>query len=86
MNYLGTGKLIAYKNYTKDNKVKHVFNVLNGELDETTGLYSKCEYITIVQEEQPLAELKPQNVSFEVGCENFGGKQSIRYMNLRPIK
>jgi|GEM_PF-6394723 hypothetical protein len=84
MNYIGQGNLIAYRTYTKEGKQKHVFNVLNGNLDKKTGLYSDCEYITIIQDEQPLKDLKPQIVSFEVSAVYFGGKLSNRYINLRP--
>ncbi|NCA92646.1 hypothetical protein EOM82_05265 [bacterium] len=85
MNYLGKGNLIGYKTYTKDGKQKHIYNVLNGNKDSKTGLYSECEYITIVQDEQTLIDIKPQNVSFEVACTNFGGKIQNRYMNLKPL-
>lgn len=85
MNYQGQGKLIGYRTYTKDNEQKYVYNILNGTLDSKTGLYSECEYITVVQSEQTLPELKPQEVRFEVQATNFGGQVRNRYMNVTPI-
>lgn len=85
MNYQGQGKLIGYRTYTKDNEQKHVYNILNGTIDGKTGLYSECEYITVVQSEQTLIEVKPQDVRFEVQATNFGGQVRNRYMNVAPL-
>lgn len=83
MNYIGKGLLIGYKTYIKDNKTKHVYHVLNGNKDNTSGLYSDCEFITIIQDEQTLKVLKPQRVSFEISSQNFGGRISQRFLNIQ---
>lgn len=86
MNYIGNGKLIAYHTYTKDNKQRHVYNVLNGTMDSASGLYSECEYITIIQDTQTLKELKPQSVTFEVAPRMFNGKTYNSFTNIREAQ
>ena len=86
MNYLGQGKLIGYKTYKKNNEDRHIYYVLNVAMDKPSGLYSECEFITVIQTEQTLKELKPQTVSFEVQTQNFGGRIQNRYMNIEPIE
>lgn len=85
MNYQGQGLLIGYKTYKKDNVDKHIYYVLNGNKDSKSGLYSECEFITIIQDEQTLKELKPQQVNFEVSSQSFGGQVRNRYINIRSI-
>lgn len=86
MNYLGKGLLIGYKTYKKDNADKHIYYVLNGNKDDKNGLYSELEFITIIQDEQTLAELKPQRVTFEIASQNFGGKITQRFLNIQSEK
>lgn len=86
MNYIGKGLLIGYRTYKKENADKHIYYVLNGEKDEENGLYTECEFITIIQDEQTLKELKPQVVTFEIACQNFGGKITQRFLNIQCEK
>lgn len=85
MNYLGKGLLIGYKTYKKDNADKHIYYVLNGNKNDK-GLYDECEFITIIQDEQTLAELKPQRVTFEVASQSFGGRVMQRFLNIQAEK
>lgn len=86
MNYIGKGLLVGYKTYKKDNIDKHIYYVLNGNKDDASGLYSDLEFITIIQDEQTLTELKPQRVSFEIASQNFGGKITQRFLNIKAEK
>ncbi len=85
MNYQGQGTLIGYKTYVKDNLTKHIYYVLNGNKDSENGLFSDVEFITIVQTEQTLKEIKPQQVTFEISVSNYGGKIQNRYLNIKSI-
>lgn len=86
MNYLGKGLLIGYKTYKKDNADKHIYYVLNGNKDEKNGLYNDLEFITIVQDEQTIAELKPQIVTFEIASQTFAGQTKNRFLNIQSEK
>ncbi len=86
MNYLGKGLLIGYKTYKKDNADKHIYYVLNGNKDDKNGLYNDLEFITIIQDEQTIVELKPQIVTFEIASQNFGGKITQRFLNIQSQK
>jgi len=83
LNYLGKGLLIGYKTYKKDNVDKHIYYVLNGNKDNLNGLYNDLEFITIIQDEQTLAELKPQRVSFEIASQTFCGQTKNRFLNIQ---
>lgn len=85
MIYIGKGFLIGFKTYEKDGITKYVYNVLNGTKDSENGLYTECEYITIIQEEQTLKEIKPQPVTFELVNQNFGGKIQQRFINIKGV-
>lgn len=86
MNYLGKGLLIGYKTYKKDNADKHIYYVLNGNKDDKNGLYNDLEFITIIQDEQTIAELRPQIVTFEIASQTFGGQTRNRFLNIRAEK
>ena len=86
MNYLGKGLLIGYKTYKKDNADKHIYYVLNGNKDANNGLYNDLEFITIVQDEQTIAELKPQIVTFEIASQTFSGQTKNRFLNIQSEK
>ena len=86
MNYLGKGLLIGYKTYKKDNVDKHIYYVLNGNKDANNGLYNDLEFITIVQDEQTIAELKPQIVTFEIASQTFAGQTKNRFLNIQSEK
>lgn len=86
MNYIGKGKLIGYKSYEKDGVKKHVYSVLNGDLDSETGLFTKLECITIIEDTQVLQELKPQNVTFEVSSNTYGGQTKNTYLNIQSVE
>lgn len=84
-NYQGQGKLIGYHSYKKDNVEKHIYTVLNGTIDEKTGLYTKTEYIQIFSETQVLKSLKPQEVTFEVEMKTFGKETKPSYSNIKSL-
>lgn len=86
MNYIGKGLLIGYKTYKKENQDKHIYYVLNGDKDHESGLYTDCELITIIQNEQTLEEIKSQNVSFEIASQNYGGTIKQRFLNIQSVK
>ncbi len=86
MNYIGKGLLVGYKTYKKDNADKHIYYVLNGNKDDKNGLYNDLEFITIIQDEQTLAELRPQVVSFEIASQTFGGQTRNKFLNIRAEK
>lgn len=86
MNYIGKGHLIGFKTYKKDNVEKYIYYVLNGNKDNTNGLYTECEFITIIQDEQTLLEIKPQKVIFEIAIQNYGGKLNQRFLNIQSDK
>lgn len=86
MNYLGKGLLVGYKTYKKDNADKHIYYVLNGNKDANNGLYNDLEFITIVQDEQTIAELKPQIVTFEIASQTFAGQTKNRFLNIQSEK
>ena len=86
MTYLGKGLLIGYKTYKKDNADKHIYYVLNGNKDDKNGLYNDLEFITIIQDEQTIAELKPQIVTFEIASQTFAGQTKNRFLNIQSQK
>lgn len=86
MNYIGKGLLVGYKTYKKDNIDKHVYYVLNGNKDEKNGLYNDLEFITIVQEQQTIENLRPQLVTFEIASQTFAGQTKNRFLNIQSIK
>jgi len=84
--YQGQGKLLGYRTYKDKNGVnKHVYSVLVGTIDATTGLYDKSEYITITATEQTLKTLKPQDVSFEVTPYTFNGITRNSYSDIHAV-
>lgn len=86
MNYIGKGFLVGYKTYKKNNIDKHIYYVLNGNKDSKSDLYNELEFITIIQDEQTLFELKPQIVTFEIASQTFGGQTKNRYLNIKSEK
>lgn len=87
MNYKGKGLLIGYQKKTeKDGTEKHLYFVLNGNKDEETSLFSDCEFITIMQDEQTLEELKPQRVVFDIVVRNYGNSIRYKFENISADK
>lgn len=64
----------------------NIYYVLNGNKDANNGLYNDLEFITIVQDEQTIAELKPQIVTFEIASQTFAGQTKNRFLNIQSEK
>ena len=73
----------SFKTYKKNNADKFVYYILNGDRKNENSLYSDLEFITIIQDEQTIEELKPQKVTFEISSQTYSGKTTNRYLNIR---
>ena len=49
-------------------------------------LYNDLEFITIIQDEQTIVELKPQIVTFEIASQTFAGQTKNRFLNIQSQK
>jgi len=83
----GQGKLLGYRTYKDKNGAdKYVYSVLVGEIDTTTGLYKKSDYIQIIQSEQTLKTLKAQDVGFTATLNTFNGVTKPSYSNIHALE
>ena len=85
MNYIGKGRLIDYSAYTKNNKTRHIYSILNGSENVINGLYDACELLSVIQDTQTLKEIKAQNVTFKVIERIFNGKIYNSYTSVKSV-
>ena len=83
--YQGTGKLIGYRTYTSKEVEKHVYSILAGTHDPKTGLYDKCELLTVIEDTQVLKDLKPCNVRFDIEPRTYGKETKNIPLNIKVI-
>ena len=77
--YQGVGRLIGVNSYVKDDKVKVIYSVIEGEPDVNTKLFKDVEVKQIIEEQPKIKNPQfLQRVKFKLDVKMFGAKAYSR--------